>query len=979
MSVSSIPSIGRFELWMLANAATGFVGVGGMMFLIPLYVLSQQGTPADAGSVMAVASALALAGPFLGGLADRFNAYRGLQLTSIALLVLAAVSFSFAREELTWLVAAALLGLGMAGLAVVNPTFVVGAGLEPAQEARKLGQMQMMVPFGQVLGLAVLAGLSAAGLAFEHMFWVLAAVGAVLLFVVAATNRQAAQRLTEHMAQAAPAADATGPKVTLRSVLVSPFGLVLLMALLITAGAQGIESQYPNYMQSAFDIDPTVSAGALSLMVLLSIPLYPVAGRLAASFGPRVPFLISAALRTLAGIALVLLPKESGALALVVFAFVMLTYSFFELGAAALAAQTSRIGAGAGQGALGGALALGTMAAAILAGWLAQQFGYPSLAIITAVATGAAVLLGVLFLRDRTPKADLVAVGGRIHTVDDAQPWASAVAVKDGLIAYVGDDAGAQAWIGPDTQVVALDDHLVLPGFVESHVHVLLGAVAASGVAFAMSDTAADVLRTVREFADANPQRQAIFGVGYDADMFDERGPDRRLLDEAVADRPVILLDHTMHGAWANSRALEMAGVTSTTADPLPSVYVREADGTPTGAIKGSGASLPVIVAIDAVPVQEVLAALPTIVEGMSAFGFTAAFDMGNPIATRAALDALLELDQHGRLPMRVSATTLVNTPHMAAVGIDHQRESAERYRTDHLWFDTLKIMADSVINNQTAALLEPYVTTGERGSLYFDADTLRGLAIAAADMGHGVVIHTLGDRAVRTGLDVAQEVRARGHASTRYIQTHCEVVHPDDLRRFAELDVLVQTTSNWALATPGHAQHLGHERNGRDRQPMRSWVDSGAVLALGADWPATPGGFEIGMNPFVNIFTAMHRRAPAGLAADLGALDEVLAPADQVLTLAEAIAAYTICGARAMGREHQFGSIAVGKSADMIVVDRNLFDVPAQEIAQAQVLVTMFEGRIVHDAMLGLGEDRHGAHDALAQQATLDAHACCR
>lgn len=402
-SPTRILAVGRFEVWMLAHGAMGFVGVGGMMFLIPLYVVSQQGTPADAGAVIAVASALALTGPFLGGFADRFSAYRLVQLTSLGLLVLAAVAFAFAEIELTWLVAAALLGLGMAGLSVIDPTFVVAAGFDEAEQANKLAMLQLCVPVGQVLALATVAGLSAAGASFEVMFGVLAAVGLLLTLTVAATNGPAERRLKDH--QTPPAPLDIEVRSSLGSSAMSPFGAVIAMAVLITLAGQGIESQYPNYMKSVFDIDPAVSAGALSVMVLVSIPLYPVAGRWAAAKGAHMPFFASALLRASAGVGLLLLPGEAGPIALVVFAVVLVTYPFFEMGSAALVARTSPIGAGAGQGALGAAMALGAMGAAVLAGWLAERFGYPSLALITAVAAGMAAVIGAIFLR-RTPQEE---------------------------------------------------------------------------------------------------------------------------------------------------------------------------------------------------------------------------------------------------------------------------------------------------------------------------------------------------------------------------------------------------------------------------------------------------------------------------------------------------------------------------------------------------------------------------------------------
>lgn len=396
-----VPSVGPFELWKLAQVAVGLVGVGGLLFLIPLAIVEQGGTPADAGAVVALAGALGLLGPFLGGFADRFRAYRMVQLGSLTLLAVSAAVFAIATEELTWLVAAALLGIGMAGLSVANPTLVVGAGLDEQGQAKALSRLQMSVPVGQVIGLAAVAGMSAIGFSISVMFLVLAGIGAVLTLVVAAVNKPAVERLL-----AAPRAEesAAAPAVTLRTIFLSQFGLVLGLTVLIFMSASAIEGQYPNYMQQAFDIDPSMSAGALSLIVLVMIPVFVLTGRWTASSGPRAPLIVSAVVRTGAGVVLLLLPKESGLLALIVFGIIMLAHPLLELNAATLAATTSPIGAGPGQGAVGAAIAVAAMLAAILAGWLANAAGFASLAAITVVTAAIATVVAVLFLRAPAPK-----------------------------------------------------------------------------------------------------------------------------------------------------------------------------------------------------------------------------------------------------------------------------------------------------------------------------------------------------------------------------------------------------------------------------------------------------------------------------------------------------------------------------------------------------------------------------------------------
>ena len=395
MAQRGVAAVGRFELWMLASVAMGLVGIGGVLFLVPAYVLNQGGTPADAGAVMAIGSGLALTGPAFGAFADRFRAHRLVQLLSMALIGGSALLLPFTNQELTWLLAAALVGFGIAGLSVVNPTMVIAAGFSGTEQASKLALLQMGVPIGQVIGLASVSALSGIGWDFGQLFFALAGVMALLMAVVAATNRPAAARI-----QAVAALEHANSPVTLRRILGSQFGLVFLIALLMTMSSQALESQYPNYMQESFNIDTAVSAGALSVIVLLSLPLYPVAARWTARRGFKGGVLLAAFARLAAALALLSLPRDSGLAPLIAYAFVMLVFPFFELNVATAAAQTSPIGAGAGQGAIGAAMALGTLFAAVLAGWLAEQFGFPTLPIVTAISAGSALMLGALFLRN---------------------------------------------------------------------------------------------------------------------------------------------------------------------------------------------------------------------------------------------------------------------------------------------------------------------------------------------------------------------------------------------------------------------------------------------------------------------------------------------------------------------------------------------------------------------------------------------------
>lgn len=567
--------------------------------------------------------------------------------------------------------------------------------------------------------------------------------------------------------------------------------------------------------------------------------------------------------------------------------------------------------------------------------------------------------------------ADYVLTNGFIYTVDANESVAEAIAVLGNEIVYVGDNAGAAAFVGPGTEEVDLEGRLVLPGLVESHIHAALGGATTSGVILSTTDSLDEVLRKVEEYATAHPDKETIFGASYLASLFDANGPNKALLDEIIPDRPVYLMDHTLHSVWVNSRALEIAGITRDTLNPAGGEYVRDANGEPTGAIRGGPAHIPVSDAIGAITAESMASSLPSVVEGLNEFGFTSAIDMGSPIATEAAYQAMYDLSSAGQLPLRLSVTYYVNMPSLADNAAEMLDHYARMYRTDTLWFDTLKVSGDSVIENQKAAMLEPYLSTGDTGSLYFDREALGAMVLGAAGLGYHATVHTIGDAATRTALQVAGDLRAAGY-DTRFSTTHSQTVHPDDRQLYVDNDVTAQTTGNWAVVQPSYAEHLSDEVNLTRQFPLRWWADNDVNIAMGADWPATPGGFENGVHPFNNIYTAMHRSAPAGLETLLGSAPGlVLGPEDQVLTLAEAVAAYTIGGARMLGIDDQVGSIEVGKKADLIVLDQNLFEIDAEAIPNTRVLATMFDGRVVHDALYGLGDDQPAETEDLDELST--------
>lgn len=555
--------------------------------------------------------------------------------------------------------------------------------------------------------------------------------------------------------------------------------------------------------------------------------------------------------------------------------------------------------------------------------------------------------------------ASLVLTNGKIYTVNPAQPWADAIVVSGKKIAYVGDNAGAEAFIGEGTRKIDLDGRFVLPGFIESHIHMVIGAATTSGVQIGTEDDIDTILGKLRSYANQNSHKKVIFGASYLSSRFDEKGPSKELLDAIVPDRPVFLLDHTLHSAWVNSKTYERAGVDKNTPNPPGGEYVKNAQGELSGWIKGSPAHIPVLKKIEAITAADLENTLPRLLKALSRFGFTSAIDMGAVLAADESFEALVSLDRRGELPMRVSLTHFVNTPLLAQSAVEKLKERARKYRSEHVWFDTLKIVGDSVVENKKAALLEPYENDPNNyGSLYFDHDALMAMILPTARAGFNVTIHAIGDRAVRTALDAAQALRNAGFSKTRFCVTHSQLVHPSDRRKYKELNVTAQTTGNWAVPQSSYPGLIGQVRNDTFQLPFHTWARAGVNIALGSDWPATPGGIEHGINPFNNIYSAMHRRGPAHILDELGTNGEILPPDEEVLTLEEAIEGYTMGGARMLGIDNQVGSLEVGKKADMIVLDQNLFEIEPISIPHTKVRATLFDGKFVYDSVYGLGNN---------------------
>ena len=553
-----------------------------------------------------------------------------------------------------------------------------------------------------------------------------------------------------------------------------------------------------------------------------------------------------------------------------------------------------------------------------------------------------ALLVGACGQDAATPStsgAELAFVNGRIYTVNDNQPWAEAVAVSEGEIVYVGSGAGAEAHIGSATRVIDLAGRMMLPAFQDSHIHPISGGVEASACDLNNLSGLPAYRSQIAEYAAANPDVEWITGGGWLMSVFGPGGsPSKSILDELVADRPVFLTSADGHTGWANSRALEIAGIDADTPDPVDGVIDRDPDsGEPIGSLQ-EGAMYLVTEHIPPQTMETTVTGLRYARDMLHGYGITS---LQEAAANRQNLQAYQALENAGELNLRVVASLWWDRD-QGLEQIDDLKALREEFGGGTLLRPTtVKIMEDGVMENYTAAMLEPYlIPDGSRGIPMVEPELLKQAVTALDAEGFQVHFHTIGDAAVRYAMDAIEAaIDANGRLGNRHHLSHIQMFNPADIPRFAELDAIANFQPLWAYAdeyvTELTVPFIGEER-ARWMYPIRSVLDTGATVAFGSDWSVSSP------NPFAQMETAVTRR---------GAFDEpmpVFIPEERI-ELDEAIRAFTINAAFLNKHEDTTGSIEVGKLADLIVLDQNLFEVEPADLSDTNVLLTLFAGQPVH------------------------------
>lgn len=539
---------------------------------------------------------------------------------------------------------------------------------------------------------------------------------------------------------------------------------------------------------------------------------------------------------------------------------------------------------------------------------------------------------------DAASQADLLLTHGAIYTSDQSRSWQQAVAIRGDKIVYVGNNQDAKGYAGPNTRVVNLKGRMVLPGLQDVHIHPISGGIEAAACDLNGLTTSDQYVEKIKGYAEANPDLPWITGGGWLMSAFGPGAmPRKELLDAIVPGRPVLLHSSDGHSAWANSLALKLAGITRDTPDPEDGRIDRNLK---TGELVGSlqeGAISLLDHVLPPVTDQQRQDGLRFAIRMLNGYGITSIQDAS---VDEDALRTYQALDESGELTLKVEASQWWERDEglEQIAGMTARRE---KYSKGHLRANTVKLMLDGVMENYTAVMLEPYLIPGEvRGIPMLDPEFLKQVVTDIDAAGFQAHFHAIGDGAVRQSLDAVEAARkTNGPGDNRHHISHLELIDPQDIPRFGELDVVANFQPLWAYAddyiTKLTIPFIG-EKRARWLYPISSVLQNGGIIAFGSDWSVSSA------NPFYGIEVAVTRKDP-----DSGDA-EVLIPEERIL-LEDAIAAFTINAAYTNHLDEQTGSIEIGKQADLVVLDQNLFEIAPEAISATKVLLTLFEGKLVY------------------------------
>ena len=555
-------------------------------------------------------------------------------------------------------------------------------------------------------------------------------------------------------------------------------------------------------------------------------------------------------------------------------------------------------------------------------------------------------------------EADLILTGAKVFTSDERQPWAQAIAIRDGEFIYVGTEAGASRYRARTTRSVDLEGRLVVPGIVDAHAHPGYVGVEQFG---AIEETSREaMLAAVQAYAEEHPDDEVLRLCCWPIEMYvrGAAGPHKAELDAVVPNRPVWFVSDAWHDRWLNSKALEVLDLDKDSVDPMPGLanYVRDEQGDLTGWVKeGAGwqhfaRQFPIA---DASSHEEaVVSALRT----LSEYGVTTLYDAGNFGYDDQVYGFLSRLDREGKLPVRYEGTYQILIPERRKLAISEMKRFREEYGGERLRFNTIKLFMDGINENRSGGMQKPYTDDPDYvANTMLTVAELRDFLIELHEEKMDLHVHTIGDLAVRNVLDAVEAAKAvnRDDFYPRVTLSHLELIDPADFSRIRDLGIVANFTPWWMGVNQGDVVEvsLGAERYSNLYQP-KTLVDLGDIVTFSSDewW----GGETLitSLSPYFGMQVGHNRQYPREWREEGQGEGEVRSPESERLGLDTLVRGYTANGAYQLRMENEIGSVEVGKLADLLVFDENLFDVDRYAIWKIKPSIVMMEGEVIRGSL---------------------------